>query len=63
MTPAIKAARAAGVSVQLHEYAHDPANTQYGMEAAQVLGIEPARVFKTLVVKQNADDRRLAVAA
>ena len=62
MTPAIEAARAAGITVKVHEYEHDPANTRYGLEAAQVLGLEPARVFKTLLVKQNGDERRLAVA-
>ena len=62
MTPAIKAASAAGVSVRLHEYLHDPAKTRYGIEAAEALGLDPARVFKTLLVQQNGDMRRLAVA-
>ena len=62
MTPAIKAARSAGIPVKVHEYRHDPTNTNYGLEAAQALDLEPARVFKTLLVKQNADDRKLAVA-
>ena len=62
MTPAIKAATAAGVRVTSHPYPHDPANSNYGLEAAQALGLDPARVFKTLLVKQNGDQRRLAVA-
>ena len=62
MTPAIRAARTAGVTIEVHEYRHDPANTQYGLEAALALGLDPARVFKTLLVKQNGDERRLAVA-
>ena len=62
MTPAIKAAKAAGVTVKAHEYHHDPANTRYGLEAAEALGLDPARVFKTLLVAQNGDERRLAVA-
>jgi Cys-tRNA(Pro)/Cys-tRNA(Cys) deacylase len=62
MTPAIKAAESAGVTVKVHEYQHDPGNTQYGLEAAEALGLDPARVFKTLLVRQNGDDRRLAVA-
>jgi Cys-tRNA(Pro)/Cys-tRNA(Cys) deacylase len=33
----------------LHEYRHDPAHPSYGEEAAAVLGVEPERVFKTLV--------------
>lgn len=62
MTPAIKAARAAGIGIRVHEYHHDPANTNYGLEAAEALGLEPRRVFKTLLVALNGDPRRLAVA-
>ena len=62
MTPAIEAAREAGVDIKLHEYEHDPANTRYGLEAAEALGLDPARVFKTLLVSLNGDRRRLAVA-
>jgi len=62
MTPAIQAARAAGIEVGIHEYRHDPANTAYGLEAARALGLDPARVFKTLLVALNGDARRLAVA-
>jgi Cys-tRNA(Pro)/Cys-tRNA(Cys) deacylase len=62
MTPAIKAAAAAGVNVKAHEYHHDPGNSNYGLEAAEALGLDPARVFKTLLVALNGDARRLAVA-
>jgi Cys-tRNA(Pro)/Cys-tRNA(Cys) deacylase len=62
MTPAIKAAKAAGVSIGIHEYGHDPANTRFGMEAAQALGLDPARVYKTLLIALNGDAKRLAVA-
>jgi Cys-tRNA(Pro)/Cys-tRNA(Cys) deacylase len=49
-TPAIKAAEEAGVHFSVHEYEHDPASTSYGDEAAEKLGLDPARLFKTLVV-------------
>jgi Cys-tRNA(Pro)/Cys-tRNA(Cys) deacylase len=49
-TPAITAARRAGVEHTVHEYEHDPKAASYGMEAAEALGLDPARVFKTLVV-------------
>ena len=49
MTPAVEAAKRAGVRFEVHEYAHDPAASSYGAEAAAVLGVEPERVFKTLV--------------
>src|SRR3954447_2958392 len=48
-TPATTAARKAGVPFSVHEYAPDPKAASYGMEAAGALGLDPARVFKTLV--------------
>ncbi len=48
-TPAIVAAEKAGVAFSVHEYAHDPKAPSYGLEAADKLGVDPARVFKTLV--------------
>lgn len=59
MTPAIAAAQRAGIAFSLHEYAHDPAAASYGLEAAAKLGVEPERVFKTLVA---AVDGKLTVA-
>ncbi|HMJ03612.1 MAG TPA: aminoacyl-tRNA deacylase [Conexibacter sp.] len=49
-TPATRAARAAGIEHRVHEYVHDPGAESYALEAAEALGIEPKRVFKTLVV-------------
>lgn len=60
MTPAIIAARKAGIDFELHEYEHDPEARSFGLEAAEKLGLDPARVFKTLVVE--LDDGSLAVA-
>jgi len=48
-TPAIVAAERAGIAFTVHEYAHDPKAGSYGLEAAEKLGVDPARVFKTLV--------------
>ncbi len=39
----------AGISHRVHRYEHDPAVGSYGDEAARALGVEAARVFKTLV--------------
>ncbi|HEX5923274.1 MAG TPA: Cys-tRNA(Pro) deacylase [Baekduia sp.] len=58
-TPATRAARAAGITYSLHEYDHDPRAASYAGEAAEVLGLDPRRVFKTLVVSVGDD---LAVA-
>ena len=60
MTPAVTAARQAGVAVQIHAFAHGGSDERgYGLEAAAAMGVEAARVFKTLVV---AADGALAVA-
>jgi Cys-tRNA(Pro)/Cys-tRNA(Cys) deacylase len=48
-TPATRALAAAGVAHVLRTYAHDPRATSYGLEAAEALGVEPQRVFKTLL--------------
>ena len=50
MTPAIVTAQKAGIVFQVHEYQHDPAAESYGEEAAAALGLDPACVFKTLLV-------------
>ena len=59
MTPAINAAKQAGIAYRIHEYEHDPGAASYGLEAAEKLGIPAERVFKTLVAEV---DGRLAVA-
>lgn len=48
-TPATVALRAAGVSFTPHSYAHDPGTTNFGHEAATLLGLDAAQVFKTLL--------------
>jgi len=58
-TPAVTAAERAGIRFSLHEYDHDPTATSYGDEAAEKLDVEPARLFKTLVI---SIDGELAVA-
>jgi Cys-tRNA(Pro)/Cys-tRNA(Cys) deacylase len=54
-TPAIAAAERAGIPFRLHEYEHDPATTAYGDEAVAKLGVDPARIFKTLVVSVDGE--------
>lgn len=48
-TPATVALTAAGVPFAVHSYTHDPQASSYGMEAAEVLGLPPEQVFKTLM--------------
>jgi Cys-tRNA(Pro)/Cys-tRNA(Cys) deacylase len=50
-TPATTALRKLGVAFDVHPYQHDPGASSYGLEAAQVLGVPPEQVFKTLLVE------------
>lgn len=61
MTPAIKSLEKAKATFKIHEYSHDPAAESYGLEAAEKLGIDPARVFKTLVVMLDAKEFAVSV--
>ncbi|PPF49488.1 Cys-tRNA(Pro) deacylase, partial [Rathayibacter rathayi] len=54
-TPATVALSAAGIRFTPREYRHDPVTTGYGLEAATALGVEPERVFKTLVVDVDGE--------
>jgi Cys-tRNA(Pro)/Cys-tRNA(Cys) deacylase len=66
-TRALDAVRAAGVAHAVHEYDPPPPadprdrdrRPRYGLDAAAALGVDPARVFKTLVASV---DGRLAAA-
>jgi Cys-tRNA(Pro)/Cys-tRNA(Cys) deacylase len=60
VTPAVAAAKAAKVSHEVLEYAHDPRATSYGREAAEAMGVPAATVFKTLVAETERG--RLVVA-
>lgn len=65
-TRALEVVRAAGVAHAVHEYESPPQASSrdrdrrphYGPEAAAALGVDPARVFKTLVA--SADGRLVA---
>lgn len=48
-TPAIAALVRAKVVHTLHPYPHDPRATAFGDEAVAALGLDPRRVFKTLI--------------
>ena len=45
---------AADVPFTQHAYEHDPAAPSFGLEAAEVLGLPPEQVFKTLLVDTGA---------
>jgi len=48
-TPATVALTAASIPFTAHSYEHDPANTNFGLEAAAALQLDPGQVFKTLL--------------
>lgn len=50
-TPATLALRKAGVAFTLHTYDYDPDAGRVGLQAAQSLGADPARVLKTLMAQ------------
>lgn len=58
-TPATARLDEAKVAYALHPYAHDARAESYGEEAAAALGVDPRRIFKTLIV---AVDAKLACA-
>ncbi|MCP2258703.1 Cys-tRNA(Pro)/Cys-tRNA(Cys) deacylase [Streptoalloteichus tenebrarius] len=57
-TPATALLAKQRVPHELHAYEHDPRHDSYGTEAAEALGLQPERVFKTLVAEV---DGRLTV--
>jgi Cys-tRNA(Pro)/Cys-tRNA(Cys) deacylase len=52
---------AAGIAYTLHPYEVDPAQEDYGVAVAHALGVDPERVFKTLVAKIDERDLVCAV--
>jgi Cys-tRNA(Pro)/Cys-tRNA(Cys) deacylase len=56
LTPGIKAIERAGLVHKIHQYQHEPSAESWGEEAADKLGVEPARVFKTLVVTLDGQE-------
>lgn len=62
MTPAINLLKKKKIPHTVHQYKHDPKHESYGLEAAEVLGLDPNKVFKTLMFCINGEPRNLAVA-
>ncbi|MBK0421427.1 Cys-tRNA(Pro) deacylase [Leucobacter sp. CSA2] len=50
-TPAALVLAREGIEFTPHGYEHDPAVTDFGGEAAAKLGVDPARIYKTLLAE------------
>lgn len=61
MTPAIDLLKKAKAEHRVHSYQHDPKSASYGLEAAEKLGLDPARVFKTLLAATEKGELLVAV--
>lgn len=51
-----------GIAYTEHPYDHDPNAESFGLEAAEVLGLDPDLVFKTLMARLDDDRGELVVA-
>ncbi len=61
-TPAAVALTQAKVEFSLHEFEHQAMERGFGLAAAQTLGVEPERVFKTLLAATEDAPTPAAVA-
>lgn len=54
-TPATALLTRLGIDFTERPYEHDPRAESYGLEAAEALGVDPDRVFKTLMVDVDGE--------
>lgn len=61
MTPALDLLKKVRAEHRIHSYEHDPKAASYGLEAAEKLNLEPARVFKTLLASSEKGELLVAI--
>lgn len=61
MTPGIELVKTAGIFYDIHEYEHEAANTSFGLEAVEKMGVDAMRIFKTLLVKTDKNELIVAI--
>ena len=52
-TPATVLLGKLNISFEVRAYQHDPKVTDFGKEAAEALGVDPAQIFKTLLAEAD----------
>ncbi|MDF2487419.1 MAG: ybaK/ebsC protein [Pseudomonas sp.] len=61
MTPALDLLKKVRAEHRVHSYEHDPKAASYGLEAAEKLGLDPLRVYKTLLASSEKGELLVAV--
>lgn len=61
MTPALDLLKKVRAEHCIHSYEHDPNVASYGLEAAEKLGLDPLRVYKTLLASSEKGELLVAV--
>jgi Cys-tRNA(Pro)/Cys-tRNA(Cys) deacylase len=61
VTPAIDLLKKHKIKHRVLSYIHDPKAASYGLEAADKLGLEPERVFKTLLAATEKEELLVAI--
>lgn len=61
MTPAVQLLKRHRVPFKLHIFSVGDSEEGYGLAAAKALGVQPEKVFKTLLVCFNGDPKALGV--
>jgi Cys-tRNA(Pro)/Cys-tRNA(Cys) deacylase len=61
MTPAVNLLKKLKIPHQVHEYSHDAQHESFGLEAAEKLNLDPAKVFKTLVLELDSGQLACAI--
>ena len=61
MTPAINLLKKNKCDFKIHKYEHDPVCTNFGLEAADKLGLDENRVYKTLLVELNPKELAVGI--
>ena len=61
MTPALDLLKKVRAEHRVHSYEHDPKAASYGLEEAEKLGLDPLRVYKTLLASSEKGELLVAV--